>query len=358
MLVGATVAGMAAGDPARWADIAALTALVVAVMCVLAWALRLSSLVDFISETILLGFKAGAALTIAMTQLPKLFGVKGGGEHFFERIAVLAGQLPDTNVAVLAFGLVALALLLAGEKLAPGRPVALAVVVVSIVALSVTPLGGLGFSIVGELPKGLPDFRAPELRLRDADGVIPLAFACLLLAYVEGVSAARTLAQKNGCAIDPRQELLGLGAANLAAAFSQGYPVAGGLSQSSLNDKAGAKTPLALLYFNVEHVQDTVWSKVRPSPAPVRLVVCDLSATPNVDVAGARMLAKLHAALQSAGIAFRLAGAHAAVRDILRAEGLEERAGYFGRRITAVDVVDEFEGFAQPAGSGAGKVIS
>ena len=220
-------------------------------MSVLAWALRLSSLVDFISETILLGFKAGAALTIAMTQLPKLFGVKGGGEHFFERVAVLAGQLPDTNVAVLAFGLVALALLLAGEKLLPGRPVALAVVALSIVALSVTSLAGLGFSIVGELPKGLPDFHAPELRLRDVDGVIPLAFACLLLAYVEGVSAARTLAQKNGYAIDPRQELLGLGAANLAAAFSQGYPVAGGLSQSSVNDKAGAKTPLALVFASL-----------------------------------------------------------------------------------------------------------
>ena len=102
MLVGATIAGMAQDDPARWADIAALTALVMAGMCVLAWLLRLSSLVNFISETILLGFKAGAALTIAMTQLPKLFGVKGGGEHFFERIAILGGQLRDTNVAVLA----------------------------------------------------------------------------------------------------------------------------------------------------------------------------------------------------------------------------------------------------------------
>src|SRR5499425_2755213 len=251
LLVGTTLLGMAEGDPQRWATIAALTALVFAGMSVLAWLLKLSSLVSFISETILTGFKAGAALTIAMTQLPKLFGVKGGGEHFFERIAVLAGQLPDTNVAVLAFGLVALALLLAGEKFLPGRPVALAVVVLSIVALSVTSLGALGFSIVGDLPRGLPDVRAPELRLRDIDGVIPLAFACLLLAYVEGVSAARTLAQKNGYAIDARQELLGLGAANLATAFSQGYPVAGGLSQSSVNDKAGAKTPLALVFASL-----------------------------------------------------------------------------------------------------------
>jgi SulP family sulfate permease len=91
MLVGVTVAGMAQGDPGRWADTSVLTALVMAAMCVLAWLLRLSSLVDFISETILLGFKAGAALTIALTQLPKLFGVKGGGEHFFERIVILGG---------------------------------------------------------------------------------------------------------------------------------------------------------------------------------------------------------------------------------------------------------------------------
>ena len=128
MLVGVTVAGMAGGDPARWASIAALTAVVIAAMCVLAWLLRLSSLVNFISETILLGFKAGAALTIAMTQLPKLFGVKGGGEHFFERIVILGGQIPDTNLVVFGFGLAALALLLLGEKFLPGRPVALLVV--------------------------------------------------------------------------------------------------------------------------------------------------------------------------------------------------------------------------------------
>jgi len=138
MLVGVTVAGMAAGDPGRWADVAALTALVMAGMCALAWLLRLSSLVNFISETILLGFKAGAALTIAMTQMPKLFGVKGGGEGFFERIAVLWGQLPATNLAVLAFGLAALAVLLLGERFLPGRPIALFVVAISIVVLSVT----------------------------------------------------------------------------------------------------------------------------------------------------------------------------------------------------------------------------
>jgi high affinity sulfate transporter 1 len=469
MLVGVTVAGMAGGDPARWADIAELTALVLAGMCILAWVLRLSTLVNFISETILLGFKAGAALTIAMTQLPKLFGVPGGGENFFERIWTLTGQLGDTNLAVLGFGLAALVLLWLGERWLPGRPVALFVVAASIVVLSVTALGDLGFKTVGALPQGLPDVRWPALRIRDVDGVIPLAFACFLLAYVESVSAARTLAQQHGYDIDPRQELLGLGVANLAVALGQGYPVAGGLSQSSVNDKAGAKTPLALvfasatiglcllfltgllrnlpsvvlaaivllavkglidvpalrrlwrvsrlefsiamvafvgvlllgilkgvmlaavaslllliarvarphvailgripgtrrysdlernpdnevvpgvlifrvesglLYFNVEHVRQAVWQKLRAATAPVQLVVCDLSTSPYVDVAGAQMLAGLHTDLTALGIHFQLVEARAAVRDLLRAEGLEEHLGQINRRLSLDDIIE------------------
>jgi high affinity sulfate transporter 1 len=477
MLVGVTVAGMANGDLARWADIAALTALVFAGMCLLAWVLRLSTLVNFISETILLGFKAGAALTIAMTQLPKLFGVPGGGEHFFERVWTLGGQLSDTNLAVLGFGLAALALLWLGEKALPGRPVALFVVAASIVVLSVTALGDLGFKTVGALPQGLPELRWPALRLRDVDGVMPLAFACFLLAYVESVSAARTLAQKHGYDIDPRQELLGLGAANLSAALGQGYPVAGGLSQSSVNDKAGAKTPLALVfasatialcllfltgllrnlpsvvlaaivlvavkglidvpalrrlwrvsrfefgiamvafvgvlllgilkgvmlaavvsllllvgraarphvaflgripgtrrysdlernpdnevvpgvlifrvesglfYFNVEHVRQVVWQKLRAATLPVQLVVCDLSTSPYVDVAGARMLVGLHRDLAAAGIQFQLVEARAAVRDILRAEGLEERIGQISHRMSLDDILETFHHHPEP----------
>ncbi len=91
----------------------------------------------------------------------------------------------------------------------------------------------------------------PALRLRDVEGIVPLAAGCLLLAYIEGVSAARTFAAKHGYALDPRQEFLGIGAANLAAALGHGYPVAGGLSQSAVNDKAGARTPLALVFASI-----------------------------------------------------------------------------------------------------------
>jgi sulfate permease, SulP family len=480
MLVGVTVAGMASGDAGRWASIAALTALIMAAMCVIGWALRLSSLVNFVSETILLGFKAGAALTIAMTQLPKLFGVKGGGEDFFERIAVLWRQLPDTNLAVLAFGLAALGLLLLGERLLPGRPVALLVVVASIVVLSVTSLGSLGFKLVGALPQGLPDFRLPGLRVREVEGIIPLAFACVLLAYVESVSAARAIALVHRYEVDPRQELLGLGVANLATSLFQSYPVAGGLSQSSVNDKAGARTPLALvfasvtiglcllfltgllanlpnvvlaaivlvavkglidipelrrvwrvsrfeftvsmvafaavlvlgildgvivavivslflvirrvahphvaflgripgtrlysdrerhpdneavpgallvrveaslLYFNVEHVRDTVREGIRSAAEPPRLLVFDLATSPVVDMAGARMLAGLEASLRETKSSLRLVGARAGVRDLLRAMGLEERLGGIDRRVSMADVLDEFRRHPQTDGT-------
>ena len=105
--------------------------------------------------------------------------------------------------------------------------------------------------VTGEIPAGLPSLEGPALRLRDVEGIFPLAAGCLLLAYVESVSAARTFAAKHGYALDPRQEFLGLGAANLAAALGHGYPVAGGLSQSAVNDKAGARTPLALVFASI-----------------------------------------------------------------------------------------------------------
>ena len=477
MLVGTTVAGMADGDPARWGAIASLTALVVAALAGLAWILRLSGLVNFISGTILTGFKAGAALTIALTQLPKLFGVPGGGDHFFERLWILINQLGNTNLVVLTLGLAALLLLVLGDKKFPGRPVALFVVALAIATVSFAGLARYGVAIVGELPSGLPRFAWPSLRIRDVDGVLPLAAACFLLGYVESISAARALAAKNGYEINPRQELLALGAANLGVAFSHGFPIAGGLSQSAVNDKAGARTPLALvfasitigicllfltgllhnlpqvilaaivlvavrglidlaalrhlwrvsrfefsismvallgvlllgilkgvllaviasllmlittaarpriaflgripgtrrfsdldrhpdnevipgvlifrvqaslLYFNVDHVRNRVWERISATDS-LRLVVCDLSNSPYVDVAGAGMLAALQKELRARGIQLRIVEAHAQARDLLRAEGLEEQVGYFGRHMSVEQAIVEFVESSQHA---------
>ncbi|WDF63408.1 SulP family inorganic anion transporter [Flavobacterium sp. KACC 22763] len=247
LLVGTTIAGMANGDVQRWSEIASLTALVFAGMAIIAYLLRLSGIINFISETVLVGFKAGAAITIGLTQLPKLFGVKGGGDNFLERITILFHQIPEMNTAIFIFGIIAILILIIGEKVAPQFPVAILIVILSIILISTTSLKYAEFNTVGIIPTGLPEFHVPSLRIRDVEGVLPLAMACFLLSYIESVSAGRTLAQKNGYVIDPRQELLALGVANAAVSLGHGYPVAGGLSQSAVNDAAGAKTPLSLL---------------------------------------------------------------------------------------------------------------
>ena len=251
LMIAGTVGAMAEGDAQRYAQIASLAGFTVALLCLIAWLLRLSALVKLISDSILVGFKAGAGLTIALTQLPSLFGVPGGGHNFLERLVLLAGQLGQINYLVLALGIVAIMLLLSGERWFPGRPVALGVVVLSIVASSMLGLPALGVATTGHIPAGLPSLEGPALRIRDIEGIVPLAAGCLLLAYIEGVSAARTFAAKHGYSLDPRQELLGVGAANLAAALGHGYPVAGGLSQSAVNDKAGARTSLALVFASM-----------------------------------------------------------------------------------------------------------
>jgi sulfate permease, SulP family len=251
LLIGTTLATMANGDIMLAVRIASLTALVTAFISLFAWFLRLNSFVNFISESVLLGFKAGAALTIAVTQLPKLFGVAGGGANLFERVVVLTHQIPEINLIVCGFGILSILFLIAGHRILPGKPVAILLVILSIFLMSDTSLVSSGFKLTGSIPPGLPHFIFPQLHVQDVDGIIPLAFACFLLAYIESVSAAKTLASQGGYEIDSRQELLALAVANAATALGQGYPVTGGLSQSAVNAKAGAKSPFSLVFASV-----------------------------------------------------------------------------------------------------------
>ena len=475
LVFGVTLTAMAAGDPVRLLSLATLATLMVAGLFVLAWLLRLSVIVSFISDSVLTGFKAGAALSIAITQLPMLLGVPGGGYGFFHCLWLLARQLGQTNLVVLAVGLMAVSLLLAGEKWLPGKPVALGVVLLSLTAMPLLGLQEFGVRVVGQLPAGLPSLAMHVgWRAMNADTLrqlASLAFACCLLAYIESISAARTFALKHRYDVDARQELLGLGVANLFAGLFQGYPSAGGLSQSAVNEQAGARTPLALvfasamlalvlvfltglfrnlpvavlaavvlaavkglinlgelrhlfrasrldffaalaalvgvlllgildgvifavigsllmllirastphvaylgripgtnrfsdtarhpdnepipgvlafrveaplLYFNVEHVLRDVLQRVRAAGPGLGLVVCDLSNSAYVDLAGARMLVRLHDELETRNAGLRIVEAHGSQRDILRAEGLDKLAGPIQRDIFLTDALADF----------------
>lgn len=472
LMTAASVGAMAEGNAEHYIEIASLAAFTVAVLCFISWLLRLSVIVRLISDSILTGFKAGAGLTIIMTQLPALFGVPGGGHNFPERVALLAGQLGQINYLVLAIGVAALALIMIGERTFPRRPIALVVVAIAIAIATVLGISAYGVPITGLVPRGLPSLSWSELGWRDVDGIFPLAAGCLLLAYVEGVSAARTFADKHGYTLDPRQEFLGIGAANLMVSLGHGYPVAGGLSQSAVNEKAGARTPLALifasvtlglcllfftgllsnlpkavlaaivltavlglidvptllrlfriskidfytavialgavlllgilqgillaalasvlillarasrphvaflgrvpgtnsysdmarhpenepllhvlafrpeaslLYINAESVQEAVMKRLGVASSSIRTVICDLSASPSIDLAGSHMLHQLNDQLAQRGTVLRIVGAHGRPRDLLRADGVGEKVGGLDRRISLDDLIKAFE---------------
>lgn len=292
LLIGTTLSTMSHGDVQHWAEIASLTALVMAVMSLLAYFLRLNSIVNFISESVLLGFKAGAAITIAITQLPILFGVKGGGVGFFERAGILISQLAETNLTVLIFGSFAIIFLIVGRKVFPGRPVSILLVVASIILISTTSLIDAGFSLTGNIPSGLPEFSIPSIHTKDVDSVIPLAFACFLLAYIESISAAKALAASGDYEINSRQELLALAAANAATAFGQGFPVSGGLSQSVVNSKAGAKTPLSLVFASLTIALCLLYltNTLKNLPNVVLAVILLIAISSLVDVKGLKRL--------------------------------------------------------------------
>ena len=152
LMIAGTVGEMAGDDGTRYAEIATAAAVGVGVFCLIAWVFRLSVLVKLISDSVLTGFKAGAGLTIAITQLPALLGVAGGGHNVPERLFVLAGQLDATNLMTLALGLAALALLWCGERWLPGRPVALGVVALSIIIVSLFELTRFKVTVTGADP--------------------------------------------------------------------------------------------------------------------------------------------------------------------------------------------------------------
>jgi high affinity sulfate transporter 1 len=245
LLVAAGLGEIAGGDATRYAALAAATALVVAALAVAAWAGNAGSLVSFISETVMTGFKTGVALYLAAAQLPKLFGFKGGHGEFFERMAYFFRHLPETNPASLAVGLAALALLYLGAKFLKNSPVTLVVVVAAIAASTVFGLAAHGVALLGSIPQGLPVPGLPPIRLSDLNLVLPLAMACFLLSAVETAAIGRMFARKHGYRLDSNQELLGLAASNLAAGLGHGFPVSGGMSHSLVNEGSGARTALS-----------------------------------------------------------------------------------------------------------------
>ena len=245
LLVGSTLGPIAGGDPGHYAAMASTTAVMVGVLALIARMFRGGAIVNFISESVLIGFKAGVALYLASSQLPKLCGIKGGHGDFWEKSATFIRHAGETNATSLLMGGSALAILLLGKRFLPGKPVALFVVVAGLLIGANMDLAAHGVKLLGEVPQGLPHIGFHALARNDLNTILPLAMACFLLGAVETAAIGRMFARKHEYRLDSNQEFLALAGANFAAGLGQGFPTSGGMSQSLVNESSGARTPLS-----------------------------------------------------------------------------------------------------------------
>lgn len=244
ILVAASLAGtVVSSDPEEAVVAAAVLALGAGAMLLLAGVLRLGFISDFLSAPVLSGFTSGAALIIIASQLPKVFGIEVDGDAFFETVWGVLTSLGETNWPTLALASAAVLLLLVMQRWLPILPASLIVVVLGILAVVAFDLTEEGVAVVGEIPAGLPGLVIPDLG--EMASLFGAAAAVALLVYVETIAVSREFAARYGYPVDPNQELVASGAANIGAGLFQGFPVDGSFSQSSLNDTAGARTQLA-----------------------------------------------------------------------------------------------------------------
>ncbi|NEE00599.1 SulP family inorganic anion transporter [Phytoactinopolyspora halotolerans] len=246
LMTSAALAPLADGDPARYAALAGLLAVMVGGIQLLMGVLRFGALVSFMSHSVLSGFTSAAAITIAASQVTGLFGLDAARAETFGEILTSVWDAAVTvhwlTVVVSVVSVAGLIMLARYARRVPGALVVVAVVTLVSAALG---LGERGVAILRDIPRGLPAPAIPELTSGDVRLLLPAAAAIALVAYMEGIAVAKALAAKSRQKIDANQELVAVGAANVSAGLFQAFPVAGGFSRSAVNFRAGARTPVA-----------------------------------------------------------------------------------------------------------------
>ncbi|MDR7099799.1 high affinity sulfate transporter 1 [Lysobacter niabensis] len=242
----AVVLPLSAGDPQRAVAVASMMAVVSGLVCVAIGVLRLGFITELLSKPIRYGYMNGIAFTVLISQLPKLFGFSiesSGPLRNLVRIAeaLLGGQANWTAFAVGA-GTLALILLLKPFKRIPGLLIAVVAATIVVGALALDDSAGV--KVLGPLPQGLPSFALPWIGLAGLSQVVVGGCAVAMVAFADTSVLSRTYAAKTGVPVDPNQEMIGLGAANLAAGLFQGFPISSSSSRTPVAEAAGSKTQL------------------------------------------------------------------------------------------------------------------
>jgi sulfate permease, SulP family len=231
------------------AQLVAAIALATGLLFLLLALLRMGWIASFLSKAVVTGFLAGAAVDVVVGELPKLTGTSAEGDNAWRELASWLGSLGDMHWTTLLVGVTALGVMLGLRRLAPAVPGALVLVAGGLLASSLFDLGAHGVALVGDVPRGLPVPELPDLALvRDHYATVAIAaVALLLIGFSQTAGDARAFAARHRYRIDVNQESVAQGMANMGAGVFQGMPVSTSLSASSLNESAGARTPVASL---------------------------------------------------------------------------------------------------------------
>ena len=244
-LVGASLLGLAAAGSGEAADLAAMLALLVGACFVVARIVRLGWIADYLSRPVLIGYIHGVAVVLIVAQLEKLLGIDVTAGDPIPQLVEVLRELGDVQVATVAVGAIALGILLTLRFLAPRVPAALLVVIGAIAVSSALDLAADGVAVVGDIPTGLPQLQFPSPPLNDTLTLLPAAIGIFLVCFADAALTARSFAGKHDQHIRVNQELLALGAAQVAAGVTQGLPLGASGSRTAVNDAMGARSQLA-----------------------------------------------------------------------------------------------------------------
>jgi high affinity sulfate transporter 1 len=246
--VGAVIASQSgATQVAEYVALSSALAFIVGIIFLVLGLARMGWVANFIPTPVMKGFIQGLVWVTIIGQVPKLFGIEGEHGNFFVQLWEIIHNLSGAQPLPTAIGLGSLLLLALIKHFVPKLPSALTAVVVSILLVSIFDLGAKGVDIVGEVKAGLPALAMPKFSMEQLQLLIPGALAIVLLGYAETLGAAKAAAVKSGGVIDPNQELVSHGPANIGSAISGGFVVVGSLSKTSVSMGAGGKTQIASL---------------------------------------------------------------------------------------------------------------
>ena len=237
----------AAGGPEHYAEVAALLAIAVGVVCIVAFVARLGFVTTLLSRPVLIGYLIGIALLMIVSQLGKVTKLHVEGDSTWREVLDFVGKLEYAHVPTALLALGVLVLLYVAAWIAPKLPGSLLVLLGAAAVVSIFSLRSYGIAVIGEVPQGLPAFRVPDFTLVDVWAILPYAAGIAIVGFSDNILTARAFASGNGEVIDSNQELLALGTANVANGFVQGFPVSSSGSRTVLGDAAGSRTQVHAL---------------------------------------------------------------------------------------------------------------